>query len=161
MLDVLQEIYSLQKIICKEKIFGHPGKNVPKPAKMFRNRPQTANFNVIIFFIPGATLASYEGCVKVVKSVCSQTKLQFSEHLLTWDPLDNFDSKWEVPVLLTEGERLFGFFTRANSSSCFEDSQERTVDLQKMSEENPKMYKAVMDSQSSYDRLIMNSSFGD
>ncbi len=56
-------------------------------------------------------------------------EVKFSENFLHWESSDNFDPHWEVEDLHKNSNVTHGFYDRANSSTGFEDTEERVVDL--------------------------------
>ena len=94
----------------------------------------------VFFSIPGAQLATKESSIKVVKAICEKAGIEFTESLLTWKATDDaLDPNWVVPGPSANANMTQGFYARANTSTGFEDSKERFVDMEKMAEEDAQM----------------------
>ena len=82
-------------------------------------------------------LSSRESSIAAVKKICALLEVDFTEDYLSWEALDDFDPTWDVPYVAIPGNKVFGFFLRANNSTTFEDSKEREVDLEALAKEKP------------------------
>ena len=90
----------------------------------------------------------------MVKSICQEAGLEFSDSMLTWESCDGFDPSWVLPEIATTANTIYGSFKRANSSSNFEDSKERDVDLEALAEENAGMYEDFKACKPYYDKIM-------
>ena len=105
------------------------------------------------FICLGDELTSRESSVWAVKKICELMEVKFSEDYLTWEALDGFDPRWDVPDIAHTGNTIFGAYTRANKSTTFEDAQERKVDLEELEKEKPEMVKVIRNTRKVYEQI--------
>ena len=104
-------------------------------------------------------MATKDGSVKAVEQICEIIGKDFSEEkLLKWKSLesDEWDANWVVTPLHKEANSQYGLFSRANSSTHFEDAQEREVDLDKLRTSRPKMVECIDECNALYEQILNN-----
>ena len=103
---------------------------------------------------PGAQLSTKEGSINVVKAICERAGIEFTEALLTWKAIEGLDPNWVSPGPATTVNLMQGFFARANTSTCFEDSKERAVDLEALAKENAGMVEDIKACKPYYNQIL-------
>ncbi|XP_075246737.1 uncharacterized protein LOC142340145 [Convolutriloba macropyga] len=104
--------------------------------------------------IDGAQLSTKEGSINVVKAICERAGIEFTESLLTWKAIEGLDPNWVSPGPATTVNLMQGFFARANTSTCFEDSKERAVDLEALAKENAGMVEDIKACKPYYNQIL-------
>ena len=103
----------------------------------------------------GSTLSTKEGSIKAVQTICHAAGVEFSETFLQWPATENeFNSDWMVPKPAVTVNQVLGFFTKAHSSTGFEDSKEREVDLEELAKTQPAMVEDIKLSQPFYQQIV-------
>ena len=107
-------------------------------------------------FFEGETLATKEGSIKAVQRICQLLGVDFDEKILSWDALDPFemDPRWVFPSLQIHRNKQVGFFSRANSSTHFEDAVERQTDVEQLKETRPDMAACIDECTLLYNKII-------
>jgi len=93
--------------------------------------------------IDGAQLSTKDGSTKVIKTISEKAGVEFSESFLSWEPCEGLDPKWISPGPASTVNVVQGFFARASTSTCFEDSKERVVDLEAIGKDHPEMVEDI------------------
>lgn len=105
--------------------------------------------------IDGTMLSSKEGSVKAVQVICQSAGIEFSDSLLSWPTTEGgFNSDWVVPKPTSTVNMVLGFFTKANSSTGFEDAPEREVDLEELAKTQPTMVEDIKLCQPWYQQIV-------
>ncbi len=101
-------------------------------------------------------MATKEGSVKALEKICELLGKQFDEKLLTWEALgsEEWDPNWVVTALQKHANHQFGYASRANTSTQFEDAAEREVDLEALRASRPHLAEFIEECTAIYDRIL-------
>ena len=94
-----------------------------------------------------------------MKAICERAAVDFSESLLSWEPLEGLDPKWECPRAASTTNLVMGFFSKVNNSTGFADSKEREVDLEEMAKQFPVMVEDIKQCKPIYQQIIAKQHF--
>lgn len=115
----------------------------------------TKNCSKHPIIIDGTTLSSKEGSVKAIQAICQAAGVEFSESLLTWPATEGtFSEDWVVPKPTVTVNSVLGFFSKAHSSTGFEDAKEREVDLEELAKTQPQMVEDIKLCQPFYNQIV-------